>query len=1024
MYKTQSFKKKILVTAIASVAMSGFMAPAFAQEEDTEVVITGIRASVINAMNTKREAVGVVDAISSEDIGKMPDSNLAESLQRITGVSISRNNGEGSQVTVRGIDPALNMITLNGRVMPAVSQGQTGDNASRAYDFSNLASEAVSGVDVYKTGKADVAGGGLGATINIKTIRPLEAGTKATFGAKAVQDESVRFGSGDKYTPEVSGLYSWVNEESNFGVALNASHQVRDSVRSNAFVNSWNSHIAGAATPGTVDGTLPSTAVITNGPKANQIYNLPSDLRYQLEDITRTRDNAQLALQFKPVESVTGTVDYTYSENEITSSRAQQSTWYNISKISDITFDNGTVKSPLIYKEKYTVGDGKDVSFAVEAFDTKTESNSFGVNLVWDATDELSLVLDYHNSSATSITHDSQAGLNANVVTSEYADFRKELPVMGITFNDSVKGNNNGILDGGDMSGAMGTISMGHQRTEVEELQLKGSYTLDELGFLSETVIDFGVADRRNSNLSVSGSGGNRITMGNWGGINPAAFGADFAGYFSPRDFGDSFPDASSTRHDANFLHAGMVSDISQIAKKMEYMNAQALTARKVPDPADATKTIWVDTAGNPTQVNPDNFNGFPNGKFAFNGIIDTNRLVEEDVTAVYGQLKGEFEIAGMSAHALLGARYEKTDVTSTGSVKPPVMLQWDSDNDWTTISSTQGTVPVVVKASYSNFLPNLDLDVSPMDDLKIRLSYSETMGRASYQNLNSLSSLNSVYNKTASQGNPGLKPMTSKNLDISVEWYYDEYSYVSAGLFSKKVSNFIGTEIIDTNLYGLRDVRVGPRFIAARNQLPDNLKNDEAALWTQILKDMGVANPAPGTDKIYANSTDPLMNWRTTRPTNNKDATIDGVEIGVSHFFGESGFGIQANATAVSSDAEFDNNAVTTETQFAMIGVSDSANIIGIYDKDGFQARIAYNWRDSFLNSTNQAGNNEPSYTKDFGTLDLSFAYELDENVTFTLEGLNILGENSLNYGRSETQVNSYEDLSARYTAGVRYTF
>ena len=116
MYKTTSFKKKVLTTAIASaVVAGGFTGMAYAQDDSVEeVIVTGIRASVVQAMDTKRNAVGVVDAISSEDIGKMPDTNLAESLQRITGLSIDRTNGEGSRVTVRGIDPGLNMVTLFG----------------------------------------------------------------------------------------------------------------------------------------------------------------------------------------------------------------------------------------------------------------------------------------------------------------------------------------------------------------------------------------------------------------------------------------------------------------------------------------------------------------------------------------------------------------------------------------------------------------------------------------------------------------------------------------------------------------------------------------------------------------------------------------------------------------------------------------------------------------------------------------------------------------------------------------------
>jgi len=1012
MNKSKSFKKKLIASAVASYAMAGFSMHAFADDAVEEVVVTGIKASLIAAMDIKRNAVGVVDAINAEDIGKMPDSNLAESLQRISGLSISRNNGEGSQVTVRGIDPSLNMVTLNGRVMPAVSNGSTGDNASRAYDFSNLASETINGVEVYKTGRADLAAGGMGATINVKTLRPLDAGNKATFGLKAVDDESLKNGTaGSRTTPEASGLYSWVNEDKNFGVSLDGAYQVRDSARSSAFVNNWQPEVMKA-------GFFPSTATVTNGPAIGQLFNLPTDLRYQLENIERTRKNAQLTLQFRPIENLTGTLDYTYSENQITSARSQQSTWYNISAISNISFDNGTVKSPLIYQETYP-GGGKDVSFAQESFDTNTKNNSFGFNLAYQASDSLKLELDFHNSSAESLTHDAQAGLNANVVTANYADFSKGLPVMGISMDDSgAHGNGNGVLDGGDMSGAMGTIAMAHQRTTIEQLQLKGAYSVGDFGGFTNATVDFGFDERKNTNLSLAGSGGNRITMGNWGGVNPTEFGSDWPGYFTPRNFGNAFPDSTGSTSDPHFLKAGMTAKMSQIAQKMEYMFA--------------------------SKIDPANFNGFPNGKFEFNGIIDTNREVDEDVQSFFVQFKSGFELAGKPANVLGGVRYEKTDVTAIGSVNPPTKLQWDSDNDWTTISSTTGSVPIVVKRSYDNILPNVDFDVAVTDDVKLRASYSETMGRPSYQQMGPVTTLTSVYYKTASSGNPGLKPMESKNLDLAVEWYYSKDSYLSAGVFSKDVSNYIGNSVVAANWYGLRDVRSGPRFAKAVAELtaaraagvtavdyssggkavladPTN----EAQQWTQILKDMGVASPSPSNgDKIYADANDPLMSWATTEPTNNKSARIHGAELGVQHWFGESGFGVQANYTKVSADVGFDITQNPTATQFAMIGLSDSANVVGMYEKDAWKARIAYNWRDKFLNSATWGGGNEPSFTRAFGEIDFSISYQLNSNVTFSVDGLNVTGANSLNYGRSETQVNVYEDLSPRYTAGVRYTF
>ena len=153
------------------------------QASEEEVVVTGIRASLENAADIKREASGVVDAISAEDIGKFPDANLAESLQRITGVSIDRANNEGAQITVRGFGPNFNLVTVNGRQLPVTSSPEQESIASatqsRGFNFNELASESVSAVEVYKTARADLPTGGLGATVNIKTARPLDHdGTK------------------------------------------------------------------------------------------------------------------------------------------------------------------------------------------------------------------------------------------------------------------------------------------------------------------------------------------------------------------------------------------------------------------------------------------------------------------------------------------------------------------------------------------------------------------------------------------------------------------------------------------------------------------------------------------------------------------------------------------------------------------------------------------------------------------------------------------------------------------------------
>ena len=164
------------------------------------VTVSGVRNSLEQSMNIKRYAIGGVDAVSAEDIGKMPDTNLAESLQRITGVSIDRRNGEGSQVTVRGFGPDFNLITIDGRTVPgadafgAAGQVPIGgvNGGTRSFNFAQLSPNGVSSLEVYKTGRADVASGGIGATIDIRTDRPFnhEGGKLiGSVGSKATLDK-------------------------------------------------------------------------------------------------------------------------------------------------------------------------------------------------------------------------------------------------------------------------------------------------------------------------------------------------------------------------------------------------------------------------------------------------------------------------------------------------------------------------------------------------------------------------------------------------------------------------------------------------------------------------------------------------------------------------------------------------------------------------------------------------------------------------------------------------------------------
>ncbi len=1020
MYKTTSFKKKLLVTAVASAATAAsFSGGVYAQDGSVEeVMVTGIRASVVQAMDTKRNAVGVVDAISSEDIGKMPDSNLAESLQRITGISINRSDGEGSRVTARGIGAELNMVTLNGRVMPAVTNADTGDSATRAFDFANLASESVFGVDVYKTGRADVATGGLGATINIKTLRPLEAGARASVGVKAIQDETARAGVGQDITPEASGLFSWVNDDDNFGVALSGAYQRRDSSNANNFVNNWTTEAWTADTPERFVNEG-AGVVINNAPNVGQLWSRPSDLRYEVQDNQRERTNLQAVVQFKPVEQLTATLDYTFSELDRTSDRAQQSVWFNQDAISELTFDNGAVKTPILYREQYIgrVARGtdanpftqpndvwKDVSFAGSRLDSLTQNNSVGLNLAYEANDQLSFGLDYHRSSAENLSKVIEMGLNANIVTGEFVDWSKEMPLMSVTFNDCynrvrgtdagvethnyINGNCNGVIDGGDVSGAMTNNPRSNTRTEIEQVQLFGEYQFNGSGFFENAGIKFGVEQRKDVNSALA-SGDNRQGVGNWDGVDPALFPDQ---YFESRDFGRDFPDFGSTTNDDLFF-TGVDANIFPLIEAAEFINAR----------------------GN----NSSDFYDFVNGKVQWNNIYATNRTIEEESTSFFGQFSSNFEFFGLDSNLLVGLRYEETDVSSSSFVNVPTTLWWQSDDDWSSALASEKTLQSG-KGSYDYLLPNLDFDVSVIENVKVRLSYSETIGRPSYSDLRPDVGLGNLLQRGASAGDPGLKPLESQNFDISAEWYYTDDSYLALGYFRKDVDGFIGSQIFEETAYGLRDVRRGALVDAA---IASGISpTDLEGLHSYVRANSAPENINPNGRWVKASNTDPLLVWNVNKPVNDQSAVIDGLEFAAQHWFWDTGFGFQANYTMVDSDVGFEN--LKTGGQFAMTGLSDTANFVGFYDKDAWQIRVAYNWRDSFLLSRTVGSGNEPRYVEDYSQIDVSIGYEINDNLSVTLEGINVTGEDYRTHGRSKAQLLSLEDLGARYQAGLRYTF
>jgi len=165
-------------------------------------------------------------------------------------------------------------------------------------------------------------------------------------------------------------------------------------------------------------------------------------------------------------------------------------------------------------------------------------------------------------------------------------------------------------------------------------------------------------------------------------------------------------------------------------------------------------------------------------------------------------------------------------------------------------------------------------------------------------------------------------------------------------------------------------------------------------------------------------------VQFLTTRPINNKEAKLHGFELAGQHFFGDTGFGLQANYTVVRGDVQYINDADPNINQFALPGLSDSANLVAMYEKFGLSVRLAWNWRDEYLLSSNRGSGRSPEYVEAYQQFDLSVGYDITDHLSLTFEGLNLTGEDIRTHGRSINQFWYLEELGPRYALGARFKF
>ncbi|GAA5524777.1 vitamin B12 transporter BtuB [Microbulbifer aestuariivivens] len=990
--KMKTFRKDRLALTI-SLAMSSALLPTAAlqaQESSAameEVQVTGIRASLNRSMDVKRDADGIVDAISAEDIGKFPDTNLAESMQRISGVSIDRQNGEGSRVTVRGINPDYNLVTLNGRQIARTTGG-------RSFDFANIASEMVQGVQVAKSSNALVPSGGIGSTINMLFARPLEIGERRLqFSSKAVMDESSEEAN---ITPEYSGFYSDTFADGKFGVVIAASVQERESGSQQGLVSTGWRSFAGTVDQnwgaGTAEwGGVPQENQV-NRPGEGDIYSVPQTTGYKFEELQRKRTNGQLVLQWAPTDDITATMDYMYYANDISKQFNDISAWYNFGASENIWTD-GPIATPIIYSENY--GEPADLSMGAGVSAEAYRGQALGVNLEWTVSDKLSLTFDAHSSDAER-RPDSPWGSNALLSTAAFVrtsattDFTEDLPAL------SVGGGND--VQPSDMLITGSVFTNSRDRSDVDAFRFSGNFELNE-----SSSIDFGLSMQEVSNHSQVAV----VQRDAWSGAGPASDLDD--SLFESDSIQDKFDVATG-----DFSEIGG-SDVLDVYFDWDFEAVRAAAEALYGD------VIWPGLIGDcGTQFCPST--AYDQG---------TDRTTTETTTAAFAQynFQSSIQAAGldMPYDLSLGLRYETTEVDSEAASPTYDGAMWIAANEVVLVSS--GTSFLSQTADYEYWLPSVNFKMDVAEDIVVRAAASETIGRPSYDAIKGgtqIGSLARVEGGSGSTGNPTLLPLESTNFDLSVEWYYGESSYASAGYFKKRISNFISNGIVETPMFGIANPAQGALVQAARDTGLTDINEIRQYIADNFSDSPFVEIGSGGNIIITGNpETDPEMTFLLSIPENgDRKETIDGWEFSIQHMFGESGFGMIANYTIVEAGVEYDPYLL--QDQEAMIGLSDSANLVGFYEKNGFQARVAYNWRDDFLNARGNETGANPVYTEAYEQIDLNIGYEVPqiEGLEVFLEGLNITEEYNRTYGRSKLQTLGLYQGGARWQMGARYAF
>jgi len=995
----------------ASVSMLAMAPSAFAQDDGDVVVATGIRASLENALIEKREADSLVEVIFAEDIGKLPDQNLAEVLENITGIQITREEGVGTGVQIRG--SGQNIIQFNGVTTVGNGNGRGGIN------FTDVNPAIIAGLEVIKAPEAHHTEGAVGGTINLRTIRPLDL--KGPLASVRIQGEDSSLTSG--ISPRISGAIgnNWENAKGQeFGFVASGSYTESENTAFRPRLDRDN------LTDCTV--STPSTACPAGVDRFLGVQ--------FLNQVQRTQEfetiNLAGSLEFKPTQDLRLFADVVYNDQQrdLSGSRVQAS---NVSRLNgggdravipggNINFtafetvnigsaagENGTQDFgdiAIVTQGTFTplqadaqVNDGRGAPFfrvGSDAGSRFTDTTTVRLGTEWEATDALTLRGEFARSSSDTVNPNLSVNLNF------------------INPNSFIAPSGDGLRDENgtplifDLSDGFGfDINFADPFAPSEaDLLNPNNYVIDGTpGYSSDIRENVDRAFRFDASYDFSESGLSDF-------LDSVDVGVRFGERSSLRDDRDAQRSGSSRLEGS--LNAGGISQLlSEIPDNFASGTGNALAVDGVlqvdpnltRDLRSAAATI--NAAAAAQGLGPIFGNNLISNDGAFFDIT-------EDTLAVYGQVN--FDLADM-IRGNIGLRYIDTDLESTAN------------------QFTDGVASLVtVDNGYDHFLPRVNVAVDLMDSIVLRASYTEDIRRPDFTDITSARTFPPFggVNANSVGGNPFLVPEEVQNLDASVDFYFAPEAVFSLGVFRKERDGLFG-DVVDApdETGGLRDV-VGPEC-------------------------EGGGIFSPGTEAgIFGNGEVGVCVGNQSTFNSDNSTTQTGVEVAVQYNLSAmedqigfaSGFGFTANYTYQDEDNNTGftnvsgnrNNAIfaaqgfpnATREQATLLDLSNHAyNITGYYEKYGISARLRYTWRDAFATPDLPGTGNVftpfgfRGVQEARGQLNGSLSYEVIDGLTLQVDAVNLTESTSDVFCLSDGGLKCYQGITDRRVIfGASYTF